>query len=104
MTATTAPNVQAWLAKEAMPLGPFVVRIDGERSGSAIAPGHWVVVVDATGRLSRVGRILRIRTSLEEATLYFDKLHSGRDEEVIRAYIRNQEAEDQRLGQLQLLR
>jgi putative transposase len=28
----------------------------------------------------------------------------GRDEEVIRAYIRNQEAEDQRLEQLQLLR
>ena len=28
----------------------------------------------------------------------------GRDEQVIRAYIRNQEAEDQRLDQLQLLR
>ena len=28
----------------------------------------------------------------------------GRDEEVIRAYIRNQEAEDRRLEQLQLLR
>ena len=28
----------------------------------------------------------------------------GRDEEMIRAYIRNQEAEDQRLDQLQLLR
>lgn len=28
----------------------------------------------------------------------------GRDEQVIRAYIRNQEAEDQRFGQLQLLR
>jgi putative transposase len=28
----------------------------------------------------------------------------GRDEQVIRAYIRNQETEDQRLDQLQLLR
>lgn len=28
----------------------------------------------------------------------------GRDEQVIRSYIRNQEAEDRRLGQLQLLR
>jgi putative transposase len=28
----------------------------------------------------------------------------GRDEEVIRAYIQNQEAEDRRLDQLQLLR
>ncbi len=75
MTTTTAPNAQAWLAKEATSLGPFVVRLDGDRIGTAVAPGHWVVAVDASGGLQRVGRILRIRTDLEATTLYFDKLH-----------------------------
>jgi hypothetical protein len=76
MTTTAAPNAQAWLAKEATSLGPFVVRLDGDRIGSAVAPGHWVVVVDGSGALKRVGRILRIRTDLEAMTLYFDKLHA----------------------------
>ena len=76
MTTTTAPDVQAWLAKGVTPIGPFVVRIDGGRNGSAVAPGHWVVVVDATGALKRAGRILRIRIDVESTTLYFDKLHA----------------------------
>ncbi|KYF59304.1 helicase [Sorangium cellulosum] len=72
-----ALNAQVWLAKEAMPLGPFVVRLDGDPAGfGALAPGHWVVVVDAGGALKRVGRILRIRADLESARLYFDKLHT----------------------------
>jgi hypothetical protein len=75
VTTTTAPNPQAWLAKELTSLGPFVVRLDGGPIGSAVAPGHWVVVVDADGALKRVGRILRIRTDLDAAALYFDKLH-----------------------------
>jgi len=76
MTTTTAPNAQAWLVKESMPLGPFGVRLVGDRIVSAFAPGHWVVVVDATGTLRRVGRILRIRAGLDSTTLYFDKLHT----------------------------
>lgn len=76
MTTTTAPNAQAWLAKAATPLGPFVVRLGGDRDGSAFAPGHWLVVVDTAGALKRVGRILRIRADLDSTTLCFDKLHS----------------------------
>lgn len=75
MTTTTVPNAQAWLAKEATPLSPFVVWFNGDRIGGAVAPGHWVIVVNAAGELKRVGRILRIRTVLEGTTLYFDKLH-----------------------------
>jgi hypothetical protein len=77
MTTTNAPNAQAWLAKEATWVGPFVVRLGGDRVGfGALAPGHWVVVVDAGGVLKRTGRVLRIRADLESTTLYFDKLHS----------------------------
>jgi hypothetical protein len=77
MTTTAAPNAQAWLAKEATSLGPFVVRLGGNRVGfGALDRGHWVVVVAAAGALKRVGRILRIRADLESTTLYFDKLHT----------------------------
>jgi hypothetical protein len=77
VTTTTAPNAQAWLAREATSLGPFVVRLDGDRAGfGALAPGHWVLVVDASGALKRVGRILRIRADLEAITLCFDKSHT----------------------------
>jgi hypothetical protein len=76
MTTATAANAQAWLAKEATPLGPYVVRLGGDRVGSAVAPGHWVIVADTAGALKRVGRILRIRADLESTTLYFDKLHT----------------------------
>ncbi|MCW5968506.1 MAG: DISARM system helicase DrmA [Blastocatellales bacterium] len=76
MTTTIAPNAQAWLVKKAMPLGPFVVRLDDDRIGNTVGPGHWVVMVDAAGTLKRVGRILRIRADLESTLLYFDKLHT----------------------------
>ena len=75
MTPTTA-DTRAWLAKEATPVGPFVVRLDGDLVASAIGPGHWVVVVDTSGALKSAGRILRIRADLESTTLYFDKLHT----------------------------
>lgn len=80
MTTTIAPNAQAWLAKEAAPISPFVVRLDGDRIGTAVARGSWVVVVDGVGVLKRLGRILRIRADLESTTLYFDKLHTVQNE------------------------
>jgi hypothetical protein len=76
MTTTAAPNAQAWLAEEATSRDSFVVRLDGDPVGSSVALGHWVVVVDTSGALKRVGRILRIRTDLESTTLYFDRLHT----------------------------
>lgn len=58
MTTTTAPNARTWLAKEATPLGPVVVRRDGARVGfGALAPGHLMFVVTTTGTVKRVGRI-----------------------------------------------
>jgi hypothetical protein len=76
MTTTPPPNVQAWIAKESTSLGPFFVRLGGERTGfGPLDRDHWVVVVDATGILKRIGRILRVRTDLESTILYFDRLH-----------------------------
>jgi hypothetical protein len=75
MTMIPAPNAQAWLAKEAASRSPFVVRLGSDHIDSTVAPGHWVVVVDAAGALKRVGRVLRVRTDLENTTLYFDELH-----------------------------
>lgn len=76
MTTTQTPNAQAWIAKEGTSRGLFVVRLDGERTDfGAIDRDHWVVVVDEAGILKRVGRVLRVRTELEAAILYFDRLH-----------------------------
>lgn len=76
MKTATAPNAQAWLAKEVTSGGPFVVRLgDRPLNSGSLAPGHWVVVVDVTGALKRIGRILRVSSDLETAALYFDRLH-----------------------------
>lgn len=77
MTTSGGPNAQAWLAKEVTPLGPYVLQLDGDRARfTALAPDHWVVIIDMAGALRRLGRVLRIRADLESTTLYFDKLHA----------------------------
>lgn len=79
MTAAANPNVQSWLAKQAVELGPYLIRLDGARSiFGAIDRGHWVVVLDEAGAVRRVGRVLRIRTDLESTTIYFDRAHEIR--------------------------
>ncbi|HHV4936809.1 hypothetical protein ACCS28_22770 [Klebsiella pneumoniae] len=39
-----------------------------------IADSDWVVVFDTTGHITRIGRILRIRSDLETTTLCFDRI------------------------------
>jgi hypothetical protein len=66
----------SWLVREEVLVGPFVLRLTGDRASfGALGPSHWVVVVNANGVLTRVGRILRVRGALESTTLYFDKVH-----------------------------
>lgn len=43
-------DAQGWLAKEATPIGPFVIPFEGDRIGSAVAPSHWFVIVNSKGR------------------------------------------------------
>jgi hypothetical protein len=77
MTLSAKSNGEAWLVKETSTLGPYFVRLVGKRTTfAALHRGHWVIVIDTTGTLKRVGRILRIRSDLESTTLYFDRLHT----------------------------
>lgn len=54
MTTTTAPNPQAWLAKEATSLGPFVVRVEHDHIAGAVAYGVSVAIMDVAVVLKRV--------------------------------------------------
>jgi len=50
MTATTAPNARSQLAKEAKPIGPFVVRLAADRVYFGTrAPGQCVLITETTG-------------------------------------------------------
>ncbi|HRX78182.1 MAG TPA: hypothetical protein P5307_03925, partial [Pirellulaceae bacterium] len=76
MSDTATSDIQAWLAKEVMPFGQYVVRLSGDYTVlGGLDQGHWVVAVDAAGKLNRIGRIMRIRSEYESTTLYLDRLH-----------------------------
>lgn len=70
----------AWLVVTAHPnseaiYSQYSIELKGERKiFSAIAKGDWFLVTDASGLLTRVGRISRIRSDLENTTVYFDRL------------------------------
>ncbi len=79
MTDPASSNVQAWLAKEVVRLGRYLVRLVGDRASfGAIDRAHWVVVLGDAGALKRVGRVLRIRSDRESTTLHFDRVHEIR--------------------------
>src|SRR5690606_21954123 len=55
----------------------YSVRISvGPTAHGAIEEGHWVVVLDDGDNVSEVGRILRIRSDLDGATIHFDHWHA----------------------------
>jgi putative transposase len=81
---------------------------------------HMMLRIPPKYALSQVVGFIKGKSAIHLARVYGERKRSfvgqhfwargyfvstvGRDEQVIRAYIRNQEAEDQRLDQLQLLR
>lgn len=53
----------------------YILVLKGERSlYQAIAEEDWVLILNPAGAISRVGRVLRVRSDLETTTLYLDKL------------------------------
>jgi hypothetical protein len=58
-------------------LGPYVLILKGERSlYQSIVGDDWVLTLNLAGSITRVGRVLRVRSDLETTTLYFDQVLS----------------------------
>jgi len=79
-TTTAAKQPNAWIAIENGPviyptLAPYTLRLNGERSlYQAIAEDDWVLILNTTGHITRVGRVLQVRSDLETTTIYFDRM------------------------------
>ncbi|MCS5515569.1 hypothetical protein NWF32_10540 [Pseudomonas qingdaonensis] len=82
MTEKSKPsNTQnAWIAIDRglsidETLAPYTLQLKGERSlYQAIADDDWVLILNAFGHITRVGRIMRVRSDLETTTIYFDRM------------------------------
>ena len=61
-------------------LAPYILNLQGDRSlNLAIKEDDWVLVLNPAGDITRVGRVLRVRSDLKTTTLYFDRLLSVTD-------------------------
>jgi hypothetical protein len=75
-------SLNAWIAidqgiKADPVMAPYVLQLKGERFlYQAIAENDWVLMLNTANCITRVGRILRIRSDLENTTIYFDRLLS----------------------------
>lgn len=75
---TTTPN--AWVAinhglAADLTLAPYTLELNGERSlYQSIADDDWVLILNTAGHITRVGRVLRVRSDLETTTIYFDRM------------------------------
>ncbi len=70
----------AWIAidygiNNDLMLAPFLLVLKGERSlYQAIKEDDWLLVLNTQGSITRVGRMLRMRSDLYTTTIYFDRL------------------------------
>ena len=80
MAHNTNPN--SWIATDHglgtdHRLAPYILVLKAERSlYQGIEEDDWVLVLNPDGGITRVGRVLRVRSDLETTTLYFDRLRS----------------------------
>lgn len=75
---TTTPT--AWIAIDHdlgtdPRLAPYTLVLKGDRSlYQGIAEDDWVLVLNAAREIVRAGRVLRVRSDLENTTLFFDRV------------------------------
>lgn len=77
-----ASNVMnAWLASESntrdgeIPYLQYAIEFEGERKlYAAVAEGDWLLLADASGYVTRIGRVLRVRSDFGKTTFLFDRL------------------------------
>jgi hypothetical protein len=56
-------------------LAPYTLRLKGERSlYQAIVEDDWILILNTADHITRVGRVLRVRSDLETTTIYFDRM------------------------------
>ncbi|WP_338658971.1 DISARM system helicase DrmA [Yersinia intermedia] len=56
-------------------LALYIQRLKGERAlNQGISNDDWIVSLDTSGHITRIARILRIRSDLETTTLFFDRM------------------------------
>lgn len=56
-------------------LAPYTLVLKGDRSlYQGIAADDWVLVMNTAGEIVRAGRVLRVRSDLENTTLFFDRV------------------------------
>jgi len=56
-------------------LAPYTLVLEGERElYQAIAADDWVLILSISGDITRVGRVMRLRSNSETTSLFFDKL------------------------------
>jgi hypothetical protein len=82
MKQADSPRVViSWLAIDAeipvnFRLAHFVLVLEGDlRKYQAIKSGDWVLIINKASQITRVARVLRVRSDLAYTTLYFDKVH-----------------------------
>ncbi|MFS0754465.1 DISARM system helicase DrmA [Noviherbaspirillum sp. 1P10PC] len=73
-------SLNAWIAIDHglaadFTLAQYTLRLKGEHSlYQAIENNDWVLILSSTGLITRVGRVLRLRSSLETTTIFFDRM------------------------------
>jgi hypothetical protein len=73
-------NTNAWIAIDQalavdLRIAPYTLRLQGERSlYQSIAGEDWLLILNTAGHITRVGRVLRVRSDLESTTIYFDRM------------------------------
>jgi len=77
---TESPSTKAWIAIDRgigtdTRLAPHTLVLKGQQSlYQALEEDDWILVNNPQAEITRVGRILRIRSNLETTTLYFDRI------------------------------
>ncbi len=72
--------LNAWIAVERALandelLARYTLQLKGERSQyQEINDGDWMLIIDLSGHIIKVGRVLRLRSDLSMTTVYFERL------------------------------
>ncbi len=73
-------NSNAWIAIDHglatnLTLASYTLQLKGERSlYQAIVDDDWILILNTAGYITRVGRVLRVRSDLQMTTIYFDRM------------------------------